>query len=336
MNVSSSPDLLGYSRRNRTILQLRDQVQTVSQEAVTGLRSDVNAAVNGDLGRAHLLQKSQSDLEQSQEINTFSTIRIGAMTRGLTTAREAIDGISTRGFVAINSLTDVSVDAIANEAESTLRVIMGELSRTSGDRNMFAGDKTNSNTYASPDVLIEDINNLLSTATTAEEALTAINDYFDTPGGEFDTNIYLGGDSNTPPIPLGNGQFLQPDINGKNQEFKDTLKGLALMSLSGDIFRDTDREGFNTLFTAGTESVGNGVSGIIELEGEVGVIAETLGRVSEQNDSQRSALALAFNNIFGRDQFEAAAELQLLQNQLEASYTLTSTLSNLTLTNYLR
>ena len=336
MNLTSSPDLLGYSRRNQTTLQLRAQLETVSQEVVTGLKSDVKAAVNGDLGRAHLLQKAQSDLEQSQEINTLSTIRIDSMTRGLTTAREAVDGINSRGFVAINSLTDVSVDAIANEAESTLRVIMGELNRASGDRNMFAGDKTNSNTYADPDVLIEDVKNLLSSAATAEEALTAINDYFDTPDGDFDTNIYLGGDSNTPPTPLGNGQFLQPDINGKNEEFKETLKGLALMSLSGDIFRETDREGYKTLFTAGTESVGNGVSGIIDLEGEVGIIAETLSRVNEQNETEKSSLALAFNNIFGRDQYEAAAELQLLQNQLEASYTLTATLSNLTLTNFLR
>jgi len=336
MNISTSSDLAGYARRNRTALQLRAQIDTVSQETVTGLKSDVRGAVNGELGRAHLMQKAQSDLQQAQELNTISANRLETLNRTLINTRETVDGIGTRGFVALNAFTDISLNSIVEEAEGSLRVIMAGLTTASGDRNLLSGDKTNSDTYADPDVLIEDIKNILETAPSAEEALTSINAYFDTPGGEFDTKIYLGGDGKTPPLPAGGGQFLQPEFNGKNQEFKDTLKGLAIMALSQDVFLESDREGFATLFTAGTEAVTDGESGLISLEADVGIMAETTANISDRNQDELSALSLASQNIFGRDQYEAAAELQQLQVQLEASYTITSRLSSLNLTNFLR
>lgn len=40
--------------------------------------------------------------------------------------------------------------------------------------------------------------------------------------------------------------------------------------------------------------------------------------------------------MFGRDQFEAAGELKALEAQLQASYTITARLSDLTLTNFIR
>lgn len=336
MNISSSSDLSGYARRNRTALQLRAQIDTVSQEVVTGLKSDVREAVNGELGRAHLLQKAQSDLQQSQEMNTISANRLDTLNRSLVSTRETVDGIGTRGFVALNAFTDISLGAIVQEAEGSLRLVMAGLTTSSGDRNLLSGDKTNSNTYADPDVLMEDIQSILESAPSAEEALASINAYFDTPGGEFDTKIYLGGDGKTPALPAGGGQFLQPEFNGKNQEFKDTIKGLAIMALAQDVYLESDREGFATLFTAGTKAVTNGESGLISLEADVGLMAETTANISNRNQDEISALALASQNIFGRDQYEAAAELQQLQVQLEASYTITARLSSLNLTNFLR
>lgn len=336
MNISTSSDLAGYARRNRTALQLRDQIQNASQETVTGLKTDVRGAVNGELGRAHLMQKAQSDLQQAQELNTISANRLNTLNRSLVTTRETVDGIGTRGFVALNAFTDISLNSIVQEAEGSLRVVMAGLTTGSGDRNLLSGDKTNSNTYADPDILIEDLKNILETAPSADEALESINAYFDTPGGEFDTKIYMGGDGKTPALPAGGGQFLQPEFNGKNEEFKDTIKGLALMALSQDVFLETDREGFQTLFIAGTQAVTRGELGLISLEADVGIMSETTANISDRNQDELSALALASQNIFGRDQYEAAAELQQLQVQLEASYTITSRLSNLNLTNFLR
>jgi flagellar hook-associated protein 3 FlgL len=336
MQTNSFPDLLGYSRRNRTTAQIRQQMQTTSQEAVSGLKSDLTKATNGDVGRAHLLQKAQSDITQSQDINSLSAARLNAMSRSVSSAREAMNGIDTRATIALSSGFALNIDPIIKEAEVNINVIMGALNTSLGERNLFSGNQTDTITFASPDVLMEDIRNLVGTAPDADAALQAVNDYFDTPGGGFETRIYQGGERNPPALPLGDGQSIQTGITGKHQAVKDALKGLALMAVSKDSLPPTDVAGAETLFAAGAKLSGTGNSGLIALEAEIGVFSESIQKVSDKNDSEKAALDVAFQNLFGRDQFEAAAELQQLQTQLEASYTITARLSNLTLTNFLR
>lgn len=336
MQISTYPDLLAYSRRNRTTAQIRDQIQTVSQEAVTGLRADLKTATNGDVGRAHLLQKAQSDLLQAQEVNTLSETRLSFMSRAISGARTTLNSIDTRGFIALNSGTPNGVEAIADEAENSIALIMNALSTTHGERNLFSGDRTNVTPFAGAEALLEDVRNLIATAPDANAAMIAIDDYFDTPGGGFDTNIYQGGDGLPPALPIGNGQIIQVPVKANNTEIKDVLKGLALMATAKDTLPPTDTAGFAFLFEEGTKAVAKGGSGLIRLETDIGTLGETIEKAKTQNDNERAALETAFQNLFGRDQFEAAAELQSLQVQLEASYTITSRLSNLTLTNFLR
>ena len=52
-------------------------------------------------------------------------------------------------------------------------------------------------------------------------------------------------------------------------------------------------------------------------------------------DLEETLLNQAFTDLVGKDQFEAAAQLRELEANLEASYLLTSRLSNLSLLNFL-
>ncbi|RKQ72164.1 flagellar hook-associated protein 3 FlgL [Litorimonas taeanensis] len=336
MKTASFPDLLGYTRLGRTTAQIRDQIQTASQEAVSGLQSDLTKATNGDVGRAHLLQKAQSDIIQAQEVNSLSTARLDSMTRSITNSREALSNIDTRAVIALNSNASEGIAPIADEAEDKLRLIMGQFNVSLGERNLFSGDKTDTPTFASADVLLDDLRAIIGTATNADDAISAVNDYFDTAGGDFETRIYQGGDNFAPALPLGNGQTIQLGITGQHEAIKETLKGLAIMAVSQDSLATTDTDETNKLFQMGAQITGNGGSALISLESEIGVTSETLKSVSEKYESEKNALSIAFQNLFGRDQYEAAAELQQLQVQLEASYTITARLSSLSLTNFLR
>lgn len=335
MQLSSTSDLLSFTRRNRSTAQLRERMQIVAQEAVTGLKANVNEATKGDNGAAHLLRKAQSDIEQAQSINALSQTRLDGINRSIASSRNAINDLDNRGFINLQLGQPNALKPTYDEAENNLRLVMNSLSTRMGDRNLFSGDETDKLTFASPDVLLDDVRNILSTAATAADAQTALDDYFNTPGGGFETNIYNGGDGNPPALPLGNGQTVRLDVTGKNQEIKDVLHGLAVMATVRDA-RPNDDEGFKTLFEQSTKTLGKGKEGLITLEAEMGVHAETVEKASERNASHATGLAVAFQNLFGRDQFEAAAELQQLQTQLEASYTITARLSNLTLTNFLR
>ena len=107
------------------------------------------------------------------------------------------------------------------------------------------------------------------------------------------------------------------------------------MATAKSALPEGNKESFNALVTNGASSITQATNGLVKLEAEIGILNQSLETASKQNESEAIALSTSFQNLFGRDQFEAAAELQQLQVQLEASYAITARLSNLTLTNYL-
>lgn len=334
MQLSNYPDLLAYTRRSRTTAEIKNRMLTASQEAVTGLKSDLTKATNGDLGRAHLLKKAQSDIEQSQQINTLSKSRLSLMSGALTSVRDTIDNIDSRTIVALNTENPFSTDALIDEARANVKNMMSSLGVRHGERNLFSADKTDTPTFGDADAFLSDIEGLISSAPDTAAAISAIDDYF-ADGGDFETRIYQGGDGKAPHLPIGNGRSIEVSVSGKSQSIKDVLKGMAILATSKSALPDGDKASFNTLMTEGARSVTKATTGLVQLDAEIGIHMQSLETAGKQNESEALDLATSFQNLFGRDQYEAAGELKQLQIQLEASYAITARLSNLTLTNFL-
>jgi flagellar hook-associated protein 3 FlgL len=74
----------------------------------------------------------------------------------------------------------------------------------------------------------------------------------------------------------------------------------------------------------------------VRLRADRGVVQEQIAQKGESLAREEMIFTNAFNNLTARDQYEAATELRDLEASLEASYLLTTRLSNLSLLNYLR
>ncbi len=336
MQLTNYPDLLGYSRQTRATAQLRERLQTTATEAVTGLKSDLTKATNGEVGRAHLLGKALNDVDQGLQINTLSKTRVTLMTNALSGADTAINGLGPRGSVAVAIGNDITLKALSNEASGTLESVMSALSTSQGPRNLFSGSKTDAPTYADPKILLEDVKDILSNASSVDDANTKLDRYFNDPDGTFETKIYTGSQNNAAPLQIGNNKSVNLDLKGNNQDIKDTLRGLAVMANAFE-FTGTGREDdFDAMYSAGAASVSSGTTGLTNQQAKLGLLSATLNQAESRFNVERTSLTNAYTEMFGRDQFEATTELKTLQVQLEASYTLTARLSDLTLTNYLR
>ena len=335
MNVSSFPDLLGFTQRNRTTVQLREQLNIASQESVTGLNADMTKATSGDVGRAHLLQKTQNDIIQAKQINNLSTTRLSMMTDAISAAREAADNIGTRSQIALLGENPVEIGVLIDEADTTLRSVMSALSTRQGTRNLFSGNMTDQLPFADPDVLLDDVRNILTAAVDGDDAKAQLEAYFYDPAGGFQTNIYQGGDASPPDLPIGNGATIPLDVKGDSGAIVDMLFGLSVTALADEISTDFKSNDFTTVFEFGAIKASAGSEGFISLEGQLGIYSESLSKAEDRLTAQTLTAAEAYTDLFGRDQFEAAAELQSLQVQLEASYTITSRLSSLNLTNFI-
>lgn len=336
MKVSGYPDLLSYTRQNRATVQIRQQLDKAALETVTGLQSDLTAATNGQVGSAHLLGKALNDADHSQQLNTLSQTRITLLSDALSGAREAVNGLGTRASIGVSVENDLNLRLLSEEARGSLQSVMTALSTAQGPRNLLSGAKTDTPPFAGSEVLLADVKNILSNATDLDDANAQLDVYFNDPAGGFATNIYKGSDNNGAGLPIGNGETLSMDIKGNSDFIKSSLRGLAVMANAFEFSETVGDADFKSLYSSAAAFVSDGDRGYVTQEGNLGLYAETLNKSSERLSSEQTALTNAFNDMFGRDQFEAAAELQALQVQLQASYSITARLADLTLTNYLR
>lgn len=336
MQLTGYPDLLSYTRRNRTTAAIKARLDIASQEAVTGLKADLTEATGGRTGNAHLLSKALNDIEQGNRINALSTSRLDMISQGISGARNALDGIDTRAIIALNSSGTAPLQNIAEEAEANLNSVLFALNSKQGTRNLFSGNTPDTPPFASAETLLEDVRAIMTTSGSPADIATALDTYFESPTGGFQTDIYTGGTGNPPPMQIGNGESVNLDIRGNNQSIKNTLRGLAVMATANSSGFAIDSTQFSEIFTDGISATTKGVSGFIALEGNLGILSETLEKASTRNEFESLSLNAAFQSLVGQDQFEAAAELKQLEVQLESSYIITARLSDLSLTNYLR
>jgi flagellar hook-associated protein 3 FlgL len=338
MQVSGYSDLLAFTRRNRVTSQLREQLQTVSQEAVTGLKADITKATDGRTGEAHLLQKAINDLDLSRQMNSLSQTRLSLTQNSVEGVRNAVNDIGTRASVALNSNAQIGIDIIIDEAGSNLESVMSAINARQGARHLLSGAATDRPPFGdgAAQQVISDITNILSNAPSVQDAEADLDTYFNDAAGGFATNIYQGSTNNTSGSPIGNGSSVQLGLRGDNEGFRDMIRGLGVLASSKAISENTEPNAFKTIFASGASFAAQGNDAMIKIEGQIGIVAETLAKGEERLKNEAVALGEAFNSVFGRDQFEAAAELKSLQVQLEASYAITARLSDLTLTNYLR
>ncbi|RZV42875.1 MAG: hypothetical protein EX271_04920, partial [Acidimicrobiales bacterium] len=288
------------------------------------------------VGGAHLMQKALNDIEQNQRLNSLSGTRLELITQALDGSRNAINGLDTKALIAVNSDNADLITSVSNEAEASLRSAMTALSSKHGSRNLLSGDATDTAPFAGADALLSDIRAIMTANTTPATIDAALDNYFDDPLGGFQTTQYLGGTNAAPPLRLSDGSVIQVDIRGDNQVIKDALRGLAVIATAADSGFPSDSPGFMEIYQNGITSTADGVAGLIAMQGDMGVYSETIDKANARDQFENLTLTAAYQAIIGRDQFEAAAELQQLQVQLEASYVITSRLASLTLTNFVR
>lgn len=336
MQLGGYPDLLSFTRRNRTTTDIKARLDVAAQEAVTGRQADITKATNGRVGNAHLLNKALNDIEQSTRINSLSTTRIDLLSQGISGARAALDGIDTKAIIALNTTNAPGIETIADEAEANLRSALTALNVKHGTRSLFSGDAPDQDPFAGADVLLDDVRNIVTTAGSPADIETALNTYFDDPAGGFQTKIYTGGTGQASPLHIGNGQTVDLDIRGDNAAVKDVLRGLSVLATAQETGFAVDSTEFAEVFNSGISRTATGTADFITLEANLGIYAETLSKANERNQFEALSLTAAYQALTGRDQFEAAAELTQLEVQLEGSFILTSRLSDLTLTNFLR
>jgi flagellar hook-associated protein 3 FlgL len=310
----------------RNITEMRGQIADRSQEATTGIQADLVKHLDGRLDQALIGDQAIQANQDDQARLELRKIRLSIQDTTLTAVRDLSEGLQLQ-MSSVVGLEDVAgQDAVAATAKQALSDILLRMNARHGERFLFSGDATATLPYADVDTLLNDLKAAAATATDATDFATHVHFYFENPAGGFQTSFYQGTATTSD----------ADAVLGNEQAFSDVMQGLAILALANRDEGVVAAQAGSPALDQALDRLERGRTGLVTLQSQVGLRQASLETEQTVLAREETLLSAAFRDLAGKDQYEAATELKDLETNLEASYILTSRLSNLSLLNYLR
>ena len=320
------PMSLTTGKLSQNVSTLREQIKIASSEAVTGRQSDVTSHLSGRIGQAMLGQKALTDIANDTGLLDLRGSRLDIMQQSLTHVQESIGDLSTRMQEAIGFGDEMNKGTVARDARLELQSSLSALNARHGQRFLFSGDATSTPPFAGAEQLLGDLQILAAGSADSADFGQQLDAYFNSPDGGWQSTIYQGTSSASDAEAV---LAIDPAVT-------QVIRSLAVLSLSepggaleGLADPDTARQNAATSLLSGETKLTN-------LRAEVGIDQKRVADQKLNLEAEKTILTEALDSMTARDQYEAAAELKVLEQNLEGYYILTARLSGLSLLNFLR
>ncbi len=336
MKLSTHSDLGRLASIQRQASQTRTALDLAGVELSTGQKSDLFKATRGNLTRLFGLDRALERNAVHTEAITLAGTRLEIVQGTLgrifeTTETLSVDLLSSVGLGDIGSARTHADLSRQRFAES-----VGLLNARFAGQALFAGTATGPNAMAASSAILADLDAAVAGAVTAADAIDAIDAYFAKPGGAFHTSGYLGSDDDLVPVEVADGTRFDTAVRADADEIISALRGHALAAVvAGGAFADDVPSQLNLLRNAG-ESLLRARDDLSRLRADVGISQNTVERARAERTAERSTLDFARTGILEADQMEVATRFKALEAQLDAVYTVTARLSQLSFANYMR
>lgn len=336
MKLNSLSDMARSFNQSRANTDIRTRLATLTNELSTGKVSDLTARLGGDTTVIRDIDR-QLTLGRTQS-------------RAVTEAAQWTDAIQTRlgrideeRAVLSESLLRLTPDPLPEERAlasaagmAAFDAIVTTLNGRLAGQALFAGRATDATALASADDMMTNLRTAAAGATSAADVIAAVDTWFDTAGGGFETSGYGGDATGQISRRVAEDLTITPGIRADDPTLRATMKAAALAALAEDpvlSLTGTDRTAILKDASARALDLGTPLTGMRATLGQ----QEGLIERQQANLAARiAALSITRNEADGADPFDTASGLQEVQIQLETHYAVTARLSQLTLTNYLR
>ncbi|MCA0995405.1 flagellin [Alloyangia pacifica] len=315
--------------------RLSREMDKLGVEIATGLVRDPARHLQGDVTGLVALDRDLSRLEAFRISTTEAAARSSTMQTTLEEIQSRSELLSQFLLSAELTPTQEMRETFSEEARNAMGQMLNGLNRTIGGRFLFSGTANDTPAVAGLDIMLTDLRTALAGQTTAEDIETALDAWFDTPGGGFETAGYLGATEDASPIRISSGDTVALDIRGDDQVFRDLLKSVAKAALATDATLGLAAPVQTELLSeAGRELLGHQES-LVELRAGLGAKEARIEQVIARNAAERTALNLTRLELVGADEFEVAAKYENVRVQLESLYAITARSSQLSLVDFL-
>jgi len=315
---------------------LKADLTRLGQELATGRRADLGAAVSGDFGPAAAIERSLTALAAyrttaSETAQLFEAAQL-ALGEVQSISRAATPGLLTAG----NSRDRAMIAASATDARQKFEAVAARLNTRVADRTLFAGAATDGPAMASGAMMLASLKSATAGATTATDVVAAVDAWFDTPGGGFESSGYLGSDAAFGAMAIAEGETIGLDVRADDSVVRETLKALALASLVAEDVLAGDADAQAALFSEAADRLIATDGAVTDLRARIGAAEARVETAKTRNAAEAAAYDLALGELVAVDPYETATELEAVYSQIETLYTVTARIAGLRFTDYMR
>ncbi|MHA3979936.1 flagellin [Halovulum sp. GXIMD14794] len=293
----------------------------------------MRAATRGDLAPVFGIDAALQRLEVRDQGLSLASARSAAAQQSLATVQQAAGNLGLDLGAAVSRGDPVSTSALQATASGVLEAVVNALNTSFGGRTLFSGAGQDGPALAGAGQIIAEVANIVGSAADAASAVAAVDAWFDTPGGGFETIAYLGSTTDAAAVEIADETRLSYLPRADDAALRDTMKALALIAVAPFATTAGDRE---ALLAEGAGQLVAAEQAVTGLRAALGSDEERIAQAKETTEAERNALARSRNDLVGVDQYEAATRFAEVEGQLQSLYTVTARLSGLSLTNYLR
>ena len=336
MSSLSVGDLARTFQLQRYTGTLKSNLTRLGTELTTGLKSDLGASLAGDFGAFAGIERSLKAIAAFKTANTEASGMLAAAQLSLETVQTMGRDLST-GLLTASSSRDVNlIHATAEDARQKFSAVVANLNTSIADRSLFAGAATDHAALATGDTMMAELKLTVAAETTAAGIVAAVDAWFDTPGGGFETTGYLGSTQNMGPLMIADGESVAVPFRADDQVVRDNLKSFALAALVAEGVLPNDTSEQAALITVASERLLASDGAVTNMRARIGAIENRIEDAQARNAAEQSAYELARVELAAADPYETASELEAVYAQLEVLYTVTARIAGLKFTDFMR
>ncbi len=336
MSFQSIGDLSGSLRLQLLNTNLKQQASRLGHELASGRAADVSKKLEGGLDRLGMLTRSVTMIETYQITLTELENRATGLQSSLKLVQDVTGDSSAKMLAAATTPTETATFTAGTTALEGLKSVIGALNTQLAGRSLFSGQDVRSPAMVSAAEMLDDLA-LLATGVTTASALEAIvDDYFNLPGGDFETSAYLGSQTSPGPVRISETESADMAVTAAEPELRRAFTGHALAALLTRGILAGDSEAQASVLNSAGETLIAAHDDLIALRAEIGGKEERIDRAEAANQARITGYKVMIDEMTGVDGYETATGLQSVETRLEALYIATSRLSQLSLVKYLR
>lgn len=336
MPITSVADQARSYHLRQQHAQVKSDLTRLTQELASGQTSDMTRTLGGDYSALAGIERSLRLTEAYRSAGAEAALVTSSAQSALATVQAELDQIGPSLLAATGVGVSHEMEIVAHSAGDRLNTAIAMLNQEVAGRALFSGTATDTAPLITGDALLTQLAPLAAGATDAADLIATLDSWFMDPGGGFETLAYQGGNGPAAGFSIAEGETVSNPLTALDPPLRKALMGMALATLVSDGQGPPGDANTREMLEYAALQMIEGNEGITDMRADLGDVEARIEAAQVRGDTARGLLELERNALTSIDPYSVATQLQEAETRLESLYLLTTRLTRLSLTEFMR